>query len=142
MPIFAITSLYAVGASIHGTAQIHYTRFPGEGGDWPKWNENEREIFVAGYVTGQSAGIQSGCGVHNLRSDITKPEDNVYANYLKVTPDYSRPLSFYSDRITRFYTENQGYYKIPAYLLMRALSDEKDGTQKDLMEIARSVNPS
>jgi hypothetical protein len=53
--IIAITSLYAVGASIHGTAQIHYTRFPGEGGDWLKWNENEREIFVAGYVTGLAA---------------------------------------------------------------------------------------
>jgi len=45
--IIAITSLYAVGASIHGTAQIRYARFPGEGGDWLKWNENEREIFVA-----------------------------------------------------------------------------------------------
>ena len=140
--IIAITSLYTIGASVHGTAQTHTARFPGGGGDWLKWNENEREIFVAGYVTGQSAGIQSGCGVHNFSSDITKPEKNVYANCLKVTPDYSRPLGFYSDRIARFYTENPGYYKIPAYLLMRALSDDKDGTQKDLMEMARSVNPS
>ena len=134
------------GNSRETSFQITYSSFPGEGGEWLAWTEQERRLFVAGFVVGHSSGSAAGCEAfaNEFPSRLTwnGPEDNPIANCQRAAPHYSRPLEFYGYSITRFYRENPSYKRVPAYLLMKALADEKSGSQKDLLDVALSVNPS
>ncbi len=127
--------------SLHGTPQITYASFPGEGGEWLKWTQQERQLYVAGFLSGYARGAYDGCETFDMKFSgnykWNGPDDNPLANCRKATPHFSRPLTFYSEHITLFYSENAQYRKIPAYILMKALPDEKEGTQKDIIDVAR-----
>jgi hypothetical protein len=148
--VCAATLAILVGLSIRahalrGALQRPYATFPGEGSEWIKWTDQERQLFVAGYVAGYAGGAGDACRTFDLKfsggNKWNGPEDNPLANCRRATPHFSRPLAFYVERLTQFYVDNKEYRKAPAYVLMNALADEREGTKEELVDATRSINP-
>jgi hypothetical protein len=69
--LLVAASLPILGTPIRGTPQTPYMTFPSAGGDWLQWDKRQREIFVAGFITGHSLGAHDGCLTHDTNSGRT-----------------------------------------------------------------------
>ncbi len=138
--IVILVPLLLISIPLAKTSQRHPgATFPGEGNEWLNWTEQDRSLFVAGFVVGASEGTNKACMLL-AKGEWKSPDDNPFARCERSVPHYSHPLNLYTSRITQFYQDHPEYRKIPAYVVMTALPDEKDPKTVNLYELARSGN--
>src|SRR5277367_4436740 len=81
----AILSGLSIRANaIRGALQRPYATFPGAGSEWIKWTDQERQLFVAGYVAGYAGGALDDCKTFDIKfageNKWRGPDDNPLAN--------------------------------------------------------------
>jgi hypothetical protein len=110
----------------------------GEGAAWLEMNSDTQTGFVYGYAIGIGNGFLQAClacqksappreGFHPIADDL----------FLKCTrqrPRFTKPISFYVEQITKFYTASAEDRKVPFEEVFLKLSDEEHLTPEQMHE--------
>jgi hypothetical protein len=93
-----------------------------EGEDWLKWDNNARQQYVWCYVLAFQHGFQFACKVtatSKKTSSVSTLTDLSEEGCMARMPKFSKPIEYYSQKITDFYTS----YPADRYVMIRELLD-------------------
>jgi hypothetical protein len=128
--------LFMVGVVALFVATVQLQAQDGEGGGWLERNPDSRIGFVHGYIVGLSRGFAQGCVAYERsvpqQKTYVRPADLPSVKCSRQTPSFSKPISFYAEQITRFYTANAEDRKVPFEEVLKMLSDGKHMTPEQM----------
>jgi hypothetical protein len=109
-----------------------------EGEAWLEMNTDTRTGFVFGYTVGLSRGFVQGCLAY--QKSVPPPEgfhpiaDDPFLKCTRQGFSFTKPLSFYAEQITKFYTASAEDRKVPFQEVIKKLSDEEHLTPEQMHE--------
>jgi hypothetical protein len=107
----------------------------GDGDKWINMNSDSQLRFLLGYTVGLSKGFAEGCDAFYKISPSQKPHalpDDLFAKCLAQGLGFSKPVAFYQQQITNFYTLFPGDRDVAFEQLLKSLSDSKNMTPQQM----------
>jgi hypothetical protein len=106
-------------------------RTSGEGRAWLGWNAEQRERFVAGFLSAYEIAFRSGCLEYSFADppkDALDLDKSPLQKCMLQQLSFSRLPDYYEHEITSFYEKFPSDSDIPTSWLILALSDSENKT--------------